>query len=138
MSRHRASRGEQGSAGLLAVFLAAAVAGVGWFGVSPALSHAELVAAQVTLQGAGQQLQISPPANLAQLRATLRLDDPGVALASGPMATSSGLVGVAVNATGGWALADVAGPECVVVRGSPSNGLSESETSISTEEECTA
>jgi len=138
MSHHRTKRGEQGSAGLLAVFLAAAVAGVGWFGVSPALSHAEVVAAQVTLQGAGQQLQISPPATVQQARATLRLDDPGVALASGPMATRSGLVGVSVGPAG-WALAqEVAQNECVVVRGSASTGISESETSISTEEECTA
>jgi len=131
VSRRRTKRGEQGSAGLLAVFLAAAFGAAGFWGLSPALAHAEVVAAQASLQGAGQQLVISPPATVQQARATLRLDDPGVALASGPMATRSGLVGVSVGPAG-WALAQEVGGTCVLVRGSASTGISESQSPIST------
>lgn len=136
MAGSRKRKGEHGSAGLLAILISAAFGTAGFFSLTPALSHAETLAARIELQAAGQQLQISPPASTAQARATLTADDPGLPLAAGPVATRSGLVGISVGPNG-WALAEVAGAHCVVVSGS-ATGISESETPISTEGRCVA
>lgn len=130
-------RGEHGSAGLLALILASAFAGIGWFGLSPALSHAEVIAAQATLQSAGQQLIVSSPATTAQARATLTANDPSIPLSSGTVATRSGLVGLAVSPNG-WTLAERVAGTCVVVSGSTSTGISESEIRLSTGRRCVA
>lgn len=129
-------RGEHGSAGLLALILASALGAAGFWGLSPAMNSAATLAARIELQGAGQVLIVSPPANVQQARATLTANDPGLPLSSGPVATRSGLVAVAVTPNG-WTLTELAGGTCVVVSGS-ATGISESEIRLSTGRRCVA
>lgn len=130
-------RSEAGSAGLLALVLASALGAAGIFSLSPALAHAETIAGKEQLITGGQQLIVSPPASVQQARNILTANDPSLPLSSSAVASRSGLVGLAVSPNG-WALAEVAGGHCVVVSGSASTGISESEMQISTGERCVA
>lgn len=132
-------RGEHGSAGLLALILASALGAAGLFSLTPTLSHVEVLAGKEQLIGGGQVLSTSSPTptTIGQVVADLHESDPGLPLSSGPVATRSGLVGIAVSPGGAWVLAERVAGACVVVSGA-SAGITESETPVSATERCVA